>query len=91
MTSSHWTTSEAVIEIETAEVLPRKIARLWRETLGEDADTEVSFIAAGGDSYLAVVLAINIHQEVALEVDYLDILQAEAVSDIVRAIETLDR
>jgi acyl carrier protein len=91
LTSSHWTTSEAVIEIETAEALPRKVARLWRETLGRDADTEVSFIAAGGDSYLAVILAIHIHQETAFEVDYLDILQAKDVGDIVRAIETLDR
>ena len=63
------------------------VVTLWREILGQDADTGASFVAAGGDSFDAVQLTVRIYEELGREIDYLDVLQADASSDIARAVE----
>ncbi len=65
------------------------VTALWREVLGDGADTDASFIAAGGDSFQAVVLAMRVHEEVGSEIDYLDVLQAETCAAVVRAVRAV--
>lgn len=71
------------------EVLSATVARLWQEVLGTDAELGSPFVAAGGDSFRAVVLTLRVYEELGCEIDYLDVLTADGTDDVVRAVEVV--
>ncbi len=60
---------------------------LWQGVLGADALPTRSFIEVGGNSFLAVVLVAGIYDEIGVEIDYLDVLQAGSVADIAESVK----
>ncbi|MFF7476190.1 phosphopantetheine-binding protein [Streptomyces sp. NPDC008092] len=57
-------------------VSAEELAALWKEMLGDEADLNTGFIANGGDSLKAVLLADRIFKATGQELDYLEILEA---------------
>jgi 3-phosphoglycerate kinase len=62
------------------------IAAVWKEILGADADASTGFIANGGDSLKAVLLADRIFTLTGHEIDYLSILDAPDAATLARAV-----
>ncbi|MBB5953684.1 hypothetical protein FHS29_000254 [Saccharothrix tamanrassetensis] len=52
------------------------LRELWQEVLGAEARFDASFLANGGDSFKATVFAVQVFENHAREVDYLDVLEA---------------
>ncbi|MFC5156488.1 phosphopantetheine-binding protein [Streptomyces amakusaensis] len=62
------------------------IAAVWKEILGADADVDAGFIANGGDSLKAVLLADRIFTLTGQEIDYLEILDAPDAATLAQAV-----
>ncbi len=67
------------------------IDALWNEILGGDADVESGFIANGGDSLMAVLLADRVFASTGREIDYLEILDAPDSATLARIVLAADR
>ena len=63
-----------------------EITAAWKEVLGTDAEVDTGFIANGGDSLKAVLLADRIFRLTGREVDYLEVLDAPDAATLARAI-----
>ncbi|WP_158575906.1 phosphopantetheine-binding protein [Streptomyces corynorhini] len=59
---------------------------LWTEILGADADADAGFIANGGDSLKAVLLADRIFTLTGQELDFLEILDTPDLATLARAV-----
>ncbi len=59
-----------------------EVGRLWDKALEGQSDRSLGFIANGGDSFQATVLATLVFEHFGVELDYLDVLQAESCSDL---------
>ena len=62
------------------------VAKLWAEALEAGSRPNESFIANGGDSFQAVVLSARLHEELAIDVDYLTILESESLAALTSAV-----
>ncbi|MFC6091747.1 phosphopantetheine-binding protein [Saccharothrix lopnurensis] len=63
-----------------------EITSAWKEVLGTGAEVNTGFIANGGDSLKAVLLADRIFRLTGHEVDYLEVLDAPDAATLTRAI-----
>ncbi|MBV6699876.1 hypothetical protein KV557_22710 [Kitasatospora aureofaciens] len=50
---------------------------VWNEVLGDSADSDLSFMENGGDSFLAVLLSTRAFELWQVEIDYLDVLESQ--------------
>ncbi|MGI5479410.1 hypothetical protein [Streptomyces lavendofoliae] len=66
------------------------VRRLWFEILGGEAQTELGFLANGGDSFHAVLFASKLFDITGQEIDYLDIIDAQDLAAIERLISESD-
>ncbi|KAB1981753.1 MULTISPECIES: phosphopantetheine-binding protein [Streptomyces] len=67
-------------------VSTEELAVLWKEMLGDEADLNTGFIANGGDSLKAVLLADRIFKLTGQELDYLEILEAPDAATLFRTV-----
>jgi hypothetical protein len=65
------------------------VRRLWTEVLGEDADPDAAFLAAGGDSFRAVLLVGRLAECCDVDIDYLDVLEATSAESLAEHLRTL--
>ncbi|MFD8819072.1 acyl carrier protein [Streptomyces sp. NPDC059627] len=61
---------------------------IWKDFLGADADVHASFIANGGDSLKAVLLADRLSALTGREIEYLDVLDAPNAAALARSLGT---
>jgi hypothetical protein len=61
---------------------------IWKDFLGADADVHASFIANGGDSLKAVLLADRLSALTGREIEYLDVLDAPNAAALARFLGT---
>jgi aryl carrier-like protein len=59
-----------------------RVLAIWTEVLGAGADPDLGFLENGGDSFRALTLSNRIFQETGIEIDFLDILEAEGAHAI---------
>ncbi|MEU9192144.1 phosphopantetheine-binding protein [Streptomyces hundungensis] len=83
--------SENVTEGSAEREIALGIDAIWKEILGADADVESGFIANGGDSLMAVLLADRIFASTGREIDYLEILDAPDSATLARIVIADDR
>lgn len=68
--------------------IEQAIAGIWRELLGhEQFDGDASFLAAGGDSLLAMRVLTRVRQQLGVDVALPDFLRAPTVAALAAAIE----
>ncbi|MFJ5034179.1 acyl carrier protein [Streptomyces sp. NPDC088560] len=62
------------------------VQEIWKDFLGADADLHASFIANGGDSLKAVLLADRLAALTGREIEYLDVLDAPDAAALARSL-----
>ncbi|KPC66483.1 hypothetical protein [Streptomyces chattanoogensis] len=70
------------------EAMRQEIFRIWAEAFEGGGDPELSFLANGGDSFQAVVLAGTLFEATGREVDYFDLLEADGADTVHRLVMT---
>ncbi len=69
-------------------VTEQAIAGIWRELLGHDRfGADEGFLAAGGDSLLAMRVLTRVRQQFGVEVALPDFLRASTVASLAQAVE----
>jgi hypothetical protein len=62
------------------------VQEIWKDFLGPEADLHASFIANGGDSLKAVLLADRLAALTGREIEYLDVLDAPDAAALARSL-----